>query len=129
MEVKIKFKNEFKNINTKVKLKINYRTFYVYENIMDKSFDSNNITLTSIVDLFYSAITARLMRKGEDILTYNEFNDWLDDQDNADLMITEFTNFLIGHVTVTNELSEKVDIKKEEEADIAEQMAKGSKKN
>lgn len=115
MKVKIVYKNEIKDINTEIELKLNYRTFFIYENVMDRSFNYNDINLSSLVDLFYAAITARLQREKIDFLTYDEYLDWLDDLDDPDTLIAQFAVWLADKFTVNSELKQKIEQDQEEE--------------
>ncbi len=63
-------------------LKYSFRALMIYENITQKSFQPT--TLTDIITFFYSVVLASA--KG-DIIDYNEFIDWLDDN------TTELNNF------------------------------------
>lgn len=96
-------------INEKTfELKYNFRMFYLYENLMNKSFDFQNIKITDMVELLYCAILARLQYLKIDLIKYDDYMNWLEDND-ADKTITEFMQWLYNNVALQSELAEKVE--------------------
>lgn len=94
-------------INKKTfELKYNFRIFYVYENIMNKSFDYSNVTLSDIVDLFYCAVVARQQANGYKMITFTDFQNWLDEND-GDKLLAEFSNWLAYNMRAQAGLSEE----------------------
>lgn len=81
-------------------LKYSFRALMIYENITQKSFQPT--TLTDIITFFYSIVLASA--KG-DIIDYNEFIDWLDDN------VEELNNFSLW-LTEILDLNNKIAPKK-----------------
>ena len=82
--------------------------FYLYENLMNKSFDFQNIKITDMVELLYCAILARQQYLKFDLMKYDDYMNWLEDND-ADKTITEFMQWLYNNVALQSELAEKVE--------------------
>ena len=108
-------------INIKdIDLELHYsmRMYILYENILGKALNFENASsYTSVIVLFYSAIMASIQHKKLDItLTYDEYMDWLDEQ-NAQELLAEFSSWFASHITTNSDLN---DIKKEEikDADV-----------
>ena len=108
-------------INIKdIDLELHYsmRMYILYENILGKALNFENASsYTSVIVLFYSAIMATIQHKKLDItLTYDEYMDWLDEQ-NAQEILAEFSSWFASHITTNSDLN---DIKKEEikDADV-----------
>ena len=108
-------------INIKdIDLELHYsmRMYILYENILGKALNFENASsYTSVIVLFYSAIMATIQHKKLDItLTYDEYMDWLDEQ-NAQELLAEFSSWFASHITTNSDLN---DIKKEEikDADV-----------
>lgn len=108
-------------INIKdIDLELHYsmRMYILYENILGKALNFENASsYTSVIVLFYSAIMASIQSKKLDItLTYDEYMDWLDEQ-NAQELLAEFSSWFASHVMTNSDLN---DIKKEEikDADV-----------
>jgi hypothetical protein len=68
-------------------LKYSFRGLMIYENIMKKSFQPQN--LTDIIILFYSTLLAAAK---DEVIKYDEFLDWLDENPNE---LNRFSNFLM----------------------------------
>lgn len=97
-------------INEKtIELKYNFRMFYLYENLMEKSFNFQDIKITDMVELLYCAILARQQYLKLDLLRYDDYMNWLEDND-ADKTITEFMEWIYNNVALQSELSEKPEL-------------------
>ncbi len=84
-------------------LKYSFRALMIYENITQKSFQPKS--LTDIITFFYSIVLASA--KG-DIIDYNEFIDWLDDN------VDELNNFSLW-LTEVLDLNSKISPKRKTE--------------
>lgn len=105
-------------INDKTfELKYNFRMFYLYENLMEKSFDFNNINIREMVELLYCAIIARQQYLKFDIIRYDDYMNWLEDND-ADKTLTEFMKWMYDNVVLQSELSEKPDVSEDEKVQV-----------
>ena len=92
--MKIKIKNQ------ELELAYSMRTYILFENIQGQSLSFENLnSYTSLIVLFYSAIVATIQKRKLDItLSYDEFIDWLDDN-NGENMIKEFSNWFTTQLT------------------------------
>lgn len=96
-------------INEKtIELKYNFRMFYLYENLMEKSFVFQDIKITDMVELFYCAILARQQYMKYDLMSYDEYMNWLEDND-ADTLLTEFMQWVYDNIKLQSELSQKIE--------------------
>ena len=81
-------------------LKYSFRAYMIYENIMDKSFSPQG--LTDMIVFFYSSLLAAA--KG-DIIKYEDFLDWLDDNPDE---LTKFSNWLMECLGINKFLAPEV---------------------
>lgn len=88
--------------NHEVELKKTFRSYVIYESITDKIF--NPKTMSEIITYFYCVVLAS-DRNLE--LTFDEFIDWLDENDNA---LNDFEQWL----TKINEVDSQFNAKKKE---------------
>lgn len=101
----------YKNGKT-YELKYTYRAMMLFENISNKSF--NTKTMTDFVAFLYCLI---LSQEREDNIDFNEFVDWLDDNND---IFNDYVKWLVNIYTEqANKIADKVDIKKPED-DIKE---------
>ena len=108
--INIQYKIMKVTINEKtIELKYNFRMFYLYENLMEKSFNFQDIKITNMVDLLYCAVLARQQYLKLDLLRYDDYMNWLEDND-ADKTITEFMEWIYNNVALQSELSEKPEL-------------------
>ena len=91
------------NIKDKeIELKKTFRSYVIYESITDKIFAPK--TMSDIITYFYSVVLSSY----KDInLTFDEFIDWLDENDNA---LNDFEKWL----TEINEVDSQFQSKKKE---------------
>lgn len=88
--------------NHDVELKKSFRSYVIYESITDKIF--NPKTMSDIITYFYSVV----LSSDKDInLTFDEFIDWLDENENA---LNDFEQWL----TKINEVDSQFQSKKKE---------------
>lgn len=112
--MKIKIKDQ------ELELAYSMRTYILFENIQGQSLSFENLnSYTSLIVLFYSAIVATIQKRKLDIsLNYDEFIDWLD-ENNGENMIKEFSNWF------TTQLTNNLALQDAEQ----EKETKGSKKS
>jgi len=93
---------------TDLELHYSMRMYILYENIMGKSLNFENASsYTSLIVLFYSAIIATIQKeKLNMVVTYDEFMNWLDDQNGADIM-KEFSDWFTSNLNLNIGLSEE----------------------
>ena len=106
--------------NQELELAYTMRTYILFENIQGQSLSFENLnSYTSLIVLFYSAIVATIQKRKLDItISYDEFIDWLDDN-NGENMIKEFSEWF------TTQLTNNLALQDAEE----EKETKGSKKS
>lgn len=92
--MKIKIKNK------EIELHYSMRMYILYENITGKSLSFENMSsYTSLIVLFYSAIVATIQRNHINMtISYDEFMDWLDEQNGATIM-KDFSDWFTSSVT------------------------------
>lgn len=96
-----------------VKLVNTYRTYIVFENITQKSFEGISST-TELIMLFYATLVGSMAKAKQELLfTYDDFMNWLDDNPGV---LTVFAEWFKKANTVSNELSSKVEEVVDEDA-------------
>ena len=93
--------------NHEVELKKTFRSYVIYESITDKIF--NPKTMSDIITYFYCVVLAS-DRNLE--LTFDEFIDWLDENDNA---LNDFEQWLTEISKVDSQFQSKKKEKKTKE--------------
>lgn len=88
--------------NHEVELKKSFRSYVIYESITDKIFAPK--TMSDIITYFYSVV---LSSDKDTNLTFDEFIDWLDENENA---LNDFEQWL----TKINEVDSQFQSKKKE---------------
>lgn len=95
--------------NTNIDLKLyGFATEVHYEKKYHKALDPNNLTATSIVELFYCVTIANLEREKKDIITFEEFFDDVYDLNEGDVTILKFYKWYLKQRIAQNELLSKV---------------------
>lgn len=90
-----------------IELKKSFRSYVIYESITDKIF--NPKTMSDIITYFYSVVLA----SDKDInLTFDEFIDWLDENENA---LNDFEQWLTEISKVDSQFQSKKKEKKTKE--------------
>lgn len=100
------------------------RSFVIYEEITGKSLNFEDITsLSAIVNLFYSNVLASMQYAGMELtLTYNEFWNYLDDNNGPEL-IKEFSEWYMKHLEAQADFN-KLKAPKEENKEKASNKLK-----
>lgn len=97
-------------MNIKIKdnditLHYSVRMYIIFENITGGSLNFDNLTsYTNIINLLYSAITATLQYERKSLIDYNDFLDWLDEQD-TNKVLAEFGQWLADNMKIQSDLS------------------------
>lgn len=104
MKIKIKDKD--------LELHYSMRMYILYENITGKSLSFENMSsYTSLIVLFYSAIVATIQRNHINMtISYDEFMDWLDEQNGATIMkdfSDWFTSCLTNNISLQDDTVEE----------------------
>lgn len=86
--------------NKELELHYSMRMYILYENITGKSLSFENMSsYTSLIVLFYCAIIATIQRNRIDMtISYDEFMDWLDEQNGATIM-KDFSDWFTACLT------------------------------
>lgn len=86
--------------NQEIELTYSMRIYILFENITNKSLSFKSIeSYTSLIVLFYSSIIATIQKQKLNIqLSYDEFMDWLD-ENNGEQMIKEFSTWFTTCLT------------------------------
>lgn len=91
-----------------IELKYGFKSLIIYENIANKTFAPQG--LEDVVMFFYSVILASI--KGEEIVKFDDFLDWLDENPNR---LADFSNWITEIIKKNQDLAPiKEENKKEE---------------
>lgn len=91
--------------NEDLKLRYSLRIFLIFENITHKSLDYNNVTMRDLIDLFYATIIGTLQREKKDFIKYEEFLDWLDDN-NGEKQLSDFSSWFLNTILSQQDISD-----------------------
>lgn len=112
------------NENETVELKYSFRSAIYFEQIANKNIDFSNFTSNDLITLFYSVVIASLQKAKKPVITMLAFMDCIDDYNDGDKCILEFSNWYTGIVKAQYEALDSVTPENEKT-----EKPKGKKKN
>lgn len=83
------------NENDSVELKYSFRSSIYFEQIANHNLDLSNLTQNDLITLFYSVVIASLQKAKKPIITMLDFLDIIDDYNDGEKCILEFSNWFI----------------------------------
>lgn len=111
------------NENEEIELKYSFRSAIYFEQIAGKNVDFNNFTANDLITLFYTVVIASLQKANKPVITMLAFMDCIDDYNNGDKCLVDFSNWYIETIKAQYEVYDSTLSEKE-----IEEKPKGKKK-
>ena len=111
------------NENETVELKYSFRSAIYFEQITNRNVDFQNFTANDLITLFYSVVIASLQKAKMPIITMLDFLDAIDDFNNGEKCLLEFSNWYTGIMKTQYEAFSSTETEKEKN-----EKPKGKKK-
>ena len=84
------------NETDEVELKYSFRINIYFEQIVGHAIDFSNFTSNDLLNLFYCTVYASLQKAQKNTITLDKFMDAIDDYNNGEKCIYEFSQWYIG---------------------------------
>lgn len=101
------------NENEEVELVYSFRTNVYFEQIQNKPIDFTNFSSNDVLVLFYCCVISSMQKAKKPIISMLDFLDAIDDYNNAEQSIVDFSNWYVGVIKAQYEVIDSIDNEKE----------------
>ena len=102
------------NLNDKesIELKYSFRSNIYFEQIQNKNVDFTNFSSNDLITLFYCVVISTLQKEKRPIISMLDFLDMIDDYNNGDKCIIEFSEWYTKVVAAQWEVLDSIEPEK-----------------